>query len=148
MDAWRTWIPLAANLATAIGVCVALFQQVRAKKHSIVQFEDSLTREYRSIIARLPIGMLLGEDVPAAAVEEHLRTFYLYFDLTNEQVFLRRRERVSEAAWKIWQRGIREMMELPAFAKAWREIGPRAASRFQGFRKIEEGSFDCDPLNW
>ena len=148
MDHWYNWLPLVANLATAIGVCVALFQQVRAKKHSIVQFEDSLTREYRSIIGRLPVGMLLGEDAPVAAVDEHLRTFYLYFDLTNEQVFLRRRERVSEATWRTWQQGIREMMELPAFAKAWREIGTRAASRFQGFRKLEAQAFDRDPLTW
>lgn len=148
MEHWWDWLPRAANLATAIGVCVALFQQVRAKKHSIVQFEDSLTREYRSIIGRLPIGMLLGEDVPVTAVDEHLRTFYLYFDLTSEQVFLRRRERVSEATWKTWQSGIREMMKLPAFAKAWREIGMRAASRFQDFRRLEEKAFDCDPLTW
>jgi len=148
VEHWWNWLPLVANFATAIGVCVALFQQVRAKKHSIVQFEDSLTREYRSIIGRLPIGMLLGEDVPAAAVDEYLRTFYLYFDLTNEQIFLRRRERVSEATWRRWQQGIRAMMELPAFAKAWREIGMRAASRFQDVRRLEETEFDSDPLTW
>jgi hypothetical protein len=148
LDHWYGLLPLVANVATAIGVCVALFQQVRAKKHSIVQFEDSLTHEYRLIIGLLPVAMLLGEDVPVAAVDEHLRTFYLYFDLTNEQVFLRRRERVSEATWRMWQEGIRETMELPAFAKAWREIGSRAASRFHGFRRLEEKKFDCDPLTW
>lgn len=148
MEHWWNWIPLVANVATAIGVCVALFQQVRAKKHSIVQFEDSLTREFRSIIGRLPVGALLGKDVPAEVVEEHLRTFYLYFDLTNEQVFLRHRERVSEATWKTWQRGIREMMKLPAFAKAWQELRDQPGVHFLGFRKLQESGFECDPLTW
>jgi hypothetical protein len=148
VEHWWSSIPLVANVATAIGVCVALFQQVRAKRHSIVQFEDSLTREFRAIIGRLPVGALLGEDVATTIVEDHLRTFYLYFDLTNEQVFLRHRERVSEATWRTWQHGIHELMKLPAFAKAWKEIGSRAATRFQGFRRLEEKAFDWDPLTW
>lgn len=141
-------VPLTANCATAIGVCVALMQHLRARKHSVVQFEDSLTREFRQIIGQLPVPALLGEELSVELVQEHLRVFYLYFDLTNEQIFLRRRERVSLATWETWQQGIRDMMKLPAFERAWREIRDKPLVRFLGLRELERLNFESDPCTW
>jgi hypothetical protein len=40
------------------------------------------------------------------------------------------------------------MMQLPAFAKAWKEIRSRPAAQFLGFRRLEELDFESDPLTW
>lgn len=48
--------------------------------------------------------------------------FYRYFDLSNEQVFLESRGRVSKETWEMWASGIESNMQRPAFVRAWQEV--------------------------
>src|SRR5215208_1287317 len=65
---WLEWIRAVASVMTAlgviftsIGVFLAWRQILFTKKQAIVQFEDSLAREYREIMQELPVGAWLGE---------------------------------------------------------------------------------------
>ena len=77
-----------ASVATAIGVGVAAWQLLLSKRQAQSQFEDTFAEQYRRIIEMLPLGALLGQSLTEQEVNGSLRTFYNYFDLSNEQAFL------------------------------------------------------------
>jgi hypothetical protein len=100
-----TWVAL-GSAATALGsaaTAVALLYTKRQPKAGHDQartaFEDNLEREYRQIAADIPVRALLGEELASPLSDEVLRVFYRYIDLTNQQVFLRRQERITSETW-------------------------------------------------
>lgn len=141
------WVSAAASVASAIGVFLA-FRQLKLTKYvAQTLFEDNLGREYRDLIAQLPVEALLGEPLPE---EEYRRAFdelFRYIDLSNEQVFLRQRRRVSAAVWVYWSTGIRSNLARPAFAQAWVEVQARCDS-FQELRRVVQEDFAHDPAIW
>ncbi|MDO8437504.1 MAG: hypothetical protein Q7S69_05015 [Nitrosomonadaceae bacterium] len=125
-----------AHIATALAVGVAAFQLRAAHKQSITSFEDSLTKEYREVASNLPLKALLGESLEDREHQDHLKYFYRYFDLCNEQAFLHKVGRISDPTWKFWQDGILTNLRRPAFARAWCEIAHRANDDFSELRAI------------
>src|ERR1700730_7622051 len=85
-----------ASIATAIGVFFAAFQLWHTRARAITTFEDSLANEYRKIIGRLPTEALLGETLTPEAQKAKFHEFYRYFDLTNNQIFLRQIGRIKQ----------------------------------------------------
>ena len=84
-------------------------------------FEDGLSNEYRAVIHELPLLAILGGEL----TDEHevaFESFYRYFELTNEQIFLHDEGRISERTWAQWKKGIINLLELPAFEVAWRHF--------------------------
>lgn len=88
-----------ASIATAAAVMVAAWQLVLLKKQEITIFEDSLAKEYRDIAATLPVEALLGEEISESEHNNKFDEFYRYFDLCNQQVFLRNSVRISDKTW-------------------------------------------------
>jgi len=115
-----------ASAATAIGVCVAAVQLLYTHKQSRTTFEDSLVQEYRTLVASLPLEALLGEDIEQIEYDIHLKCFYRYFELCNEQIYLVRQNRIRKKTWKFWRDGIRGNLARPAFRRAWSDIAHRA----------------------
>ncbi len=93
-------IDLVASVATAIGVVVAAWQLALSQGQARTAFEDSLNMQYREISRRLPIRALLGDPLDATEQESALADFYHYFDLSNEQAFLRRQGRIRKQTWE------------------------------------------------
>ncbi|HYD02141.1 MAG TPA: hypothetical protein VEB22_13020 [Phycisphaerales bacterium] len=122
------------GIATSTSMIIAYRQLKLATRNSQLTFEDALAREYRQIGSRVPLRAVLGEDLSDAAIEAALPEFFWYFDLSNQQVFLRRNDRVSDLAWGVWAEGIRANMARPAFAKAWRTIAEAQPSLFADLR--------------
>src|ERR1700674_2505478 len=139
---------MGTSIVTASGVIVAARQLTLSKRQSRTQFEDDLAREYRSLVERIPIKALLGEELDHGEYEQNLHLFYRYIDLSNEQVFLRQMERISLDTWVNWLAGIKSNLGLPAFGKAWSEIKAKAPHRFQELRLLEQKSFMGDPKYW
>ena len=83
------------EIFTAIGVCVAAWQLWMAHRQSVTTFEDSFAREYRELAATLPTKALLGEPLSEDEHQQYFDEFYHYFDLCNEQVFLKKRGRIT-----------------------------------------------------
>jgi len=125
----------------ASGVFFAARQLQVTKRQALVDFEDTLAREYRQIAAELPLAALLGESLSERQMEAALPKFYRYFDLSNEQAFLQEIHRVSPETWKFWCDGIASNLRRPAFRLAWSEICSRANSDFKELRAL----FPPDP---
>ena len=129
-------LPVLPSIATAIGVSVAAYQLRITRKQSVTTFEDSLTTQYRQVASTLPLKALLGESLTQGEHEEHLRYFYRYFDLCNEQAFLHESGRISKATWGFWRDGILGNFRRPAFARAWQEIARRANDDFNELKLL------------
>ena len=137
-----TVINATASVVMALGVVVAARQLRLTKRQALVDFEDTLSREYRQIAAELPLEALLGESLPEQQMKKALPTFYRYFDLSNEQAFLHEIRRVSPETWKFWCDGIASNLRRPAFRLAWSLICARSNSDFKELRAL---FFPLDP---
>lgn len=138
----------AASLATAIGVIVAAYQIRLTRQLSRTQFEDDLTKQFREIIRRIPIEALLGEELSEEAYDRTRDDFFRYIDLSNEQVFLRRNDRISARTWKLWCEGIKAFLSRPAFGRAWGEFKDKSPDTFKELRRLEREDFKIDPYEW
>ena len=138
----------AASLATAIGVLVAAYQIRLTRQLSRTQFEDDLTKQFREIIRRIPIEALLGEELSEEAYDRTRDDFFRYIDLSNEQVFLRRNDRVSARTWKLWCEGIKAFLSRPAFGRAWGEFKDKSPDTFKELRRLEREDFKIAPYEW
>ncbi len=145
---WADTIGLITSAVTAVGVLVAAWQLTLSKRQSRTQFEDNLAREYREIAHKFPVKALLGESLGEDEYAESFHLFYHYIDLTNEQIFLRQKNRVSKSTWENWRDGIKSNMSLPVLSQAWAEIKSKSPSRFEELRHLEEGNFKGDPRKW
>lgn len=125
-----------ANFATAAAVIVAAWQLVLTHRQSVTNFEDTFAREYRELAAKLPTKALLGEPLTEEEYVKHFDEMYHYFDLCNEQVFLRNLGRISEKTWNFWKDGIASNLKRPAFERAWAEIAARANNDFSELRAL------------
>lgn len=136
-----------AAAVTAVGVLFA-FQQFRLSKNiAQLQFEDGLAKEYRDLISGIPTKALLGEDLSEEEYQESFDELFRYIDLTNEEVSLRQRKRISKEVWQYWLSGIQMNLRLPAFCRAWTEIKGKSES-FQELRRLENEAFKIDPAKW
>jgi hypothetical protein len=147
LSAYHAEITAAASAVTAVSVVFAFWQLVLAKRIAQLQFEDALAKEYRDIAAKLPTKVFYGVALDAKEQAALRDEFYRYIDLSNEQVHLRQRRRVSKAVWKSWREGIKANLSLPAFATAWKEVKDRTDS-FSELRRLEKGRYALDPAHW
>jgi len=136
-----------ATCVAAVGVWYAHRQLLTSREIAQLQFEDALAKEYRDLANRLPARAMLG--VPLDP-ENYLTAFdelYRYVDLSNEQICLRQRGRISREVWSSWRLGIQSNLALPAFKQAWAEI-KACSSSFQELRRLEREQFRTDPSDW
>ena len=144
---WLDYVNAAASFATAVGVLIAVWQIRLGKQQATTQFEDGLNQQYREIIRRIPIQVLLGEEVSEEVYQSTLDDFYRYIDLTNEQVFLRENDRVTKQTWQLWNDGIKSTLRKKSFARAWEYIQEQAPDDFKELKKLEASNFEADPLS-
>jgi len=126
-----------AALATALGVFFAARQLYLAKGQAQSQFEDSLNGQYRVLLRELPLNALLGKRLSEEALQESLSAFFRYFDLSNEQAFLRSTGRIRDATWSNWEEGIQQNMGRPAFQQAWKRMLPDLDGSFDELKRLE-----------
>ena len=125
-----------ANVATAVAVIVAAWQLVLSQRQAVTTFEDSLAKEYRDIAVTLPVKALLGEALSDSEHIDKFDKFYRYFDLCNQQIFLRQSGRVSDKTWQFWREGIISNLKRPAFERAWSEVAARSNGDFSELRSL------------
>jgi hypothetical protein len=131
------------SFATALTVAAAAVQIYYATRQEKTEFEDSLVREYRQLLAELPPYVLRADrSCPEQLPDDDFRTFYRYLDLSNEQVFLRKKCRIRKDTWKEWSSGIASNLSKPGFDHAWREAKKNSA--FLELRCLVEADY-ADP---
>jgi hypothetical protein len=145
---WLEYGSKLAEVATALGIFLAFWQIRFGRKQATTAFEDSMAKEYRELAAKIPTEALLGEDLSGEDYEKTFDEFYHYIDLSNEEIFLRQRNRVSVETWIYWLDGIKSNLSRPAFKRAWEEIKARNKDSFNELRRLEASGFKDDPRNW
>jgi len=138
----------AAAIATALGLAFAVIQLRIAARQSVLDFEDTLAAEYRALVSSFPIEALLGGTLSDEEHRDALDEFYHYFDLSNGQIFLRRKGRVSERTFSFWRNGIKAHLDRPAFARAWNDISSRLPNDFKELRRLIAEQYQGDPRDW
>src|SRR5258708_32599196 len=93
------WLKEIAPIVTALGVSIGVLQLWNTKRQAVTLFEDALAKEYREITGAIPTAALLVEILSAELMQTHLPDFYRYFDLSNNQIFLRQLRRLSKKTW-------------------------------------------------
>jgi hypothetical protein len=119
------------SAATAVAVGFTAVQIRLATRQERTQFEDSLVKEYRELLAGLPREVLIQDAAAAetdACVIEHLPQFYRYFGLCNEQVFLRQKNRIGKDTWNEWRDGMVANLGRPGFRAAWQNVQSHTGS--------------------
>lgn len=140
---WEAVSAIATSL-TACSIIFAMWQIFLTRSIAQLQFEDSLAREYRNLCTSIPAAIFLKSEFTEVEYRNSFDEIYRYIDLSNEQVLLRQRGRISKDVWKNWCSGIESNLDLPAFARAWREVKEKTNS-FQELRKLEKLNFKTDP---
>ncbi len=143
---WEAISAIATSVA-AFGVLLVLWQIWITRAIAQLQFEDALAREYRELCTTIPAEVFLKESLTDEQYKQTFDEFYRYIDLSNEQVSLRQRGRISYAVWESWCAGIKYNLGLPDFNKAWSDVKTRTPS-FQELRNLEALDFRSDPKYW
>lgn len=133
--------------ATAIGVIAAYRQLTLARNISVAQFEGQLFIEYRRVIEKIPSSFMLGGDISDNELIDLADKFYMYIDLTNEQIHLRMSGKITKDTWIVWRDGIHSNLSRTAFKKSWDRI-KISTSNFQELRRLECEGFMSDPISW
>lgn len=142
----------------AIGLFLTVYQLKQFEKREKTAHENELNKEYRSIVSSIPVDALLGNEVEEwqgkSNDQSRLDSIYPYIDLSNQQVFLRKRGRITKSRWKDWEEGIKAHLSQKEFQMAWERIkeeteGPSGRS-FEELRCLESPpqEFDTDPYYW
>jgi hypothetical protein len=135
------------GIATSTSMIIAYRQLRLATRNSQLTFEDALAREYRQVGNRVPFKAVLGQPLTDDEVTAELPNFYWYFDLSNQQVFLRRHQRIGDLTWTTWAEGIRTNLARPAFAAAWQRITAAQPHLFADLRRFIDRPHQ-DPARW
>jgi len=138
-----------APYATTISVIIALVQVFRNTEQSKTTFEDSLTKEYREIIRRIPYKALVGESLNGDENKnEAFNEIFNYMDLCNEQIFLRMSGRVRRKTWLNWQEGMKTNFSLTNFGFAVTEVFDKMPNNFKELKKVKDHEYNTDPKMW
>jgi hypothetical protein len=92
------------SIATAIAVFIAAWQLRETRKLSESAFEDSFDEKYRQLAFSIPVDALLSKKVDKDKIEIAREGVYNYLDLSNEQIYLRKKKRVSYERWIEWSK--------------------------------------------
>ena len=137
-----------ASIATAIGVCVAAWQIWEGRKFAKMTFEDSFNQQYRNLIFSIPVNALLGKNLSDDEKKKSRELIFNYLDLCNEQIALRKSNRIGIKRWNDWVNGIEENVQKPLFCEVWSEIKKSAPNTFTYLEKLEAQQFRTDPRTW
>lgn len=123
-------------------------QLLLTQKIAQLQFEDGLAKEYRELASRIPTKALLGAGLSPREYEDAFDELFRYIDLSNEQVFLRKSDRIGESTWQNWCSGIQYNLSLPVFRRAWEAIQEKNPRQFAELKELERTNFFVDPASW
>ncbi len=144
---WIEIVTLVSSLATTVGVFVAAYQIQRTSDLHRIQFEDALAREYRELMQNIPVKALLGSKLSDEEFADARKYLFHYFSLTNDQIFLRSKNRIRADTWRDWQKGVQVNMKLPAFERMWEEI-VKGSKNFLELGQVIRQDYKTDPKEW
>ena len=134
------------TITTAVGVIFVAWQIRLSKKQTQATFEDQLDQQYRALTIDLPVDVLIGKHPQKQDKDRVRELIYNYFDLTNEQIYLRAKGRISRHTWNSWSSGIQAHLQRPAFSSVFNEIKSKCG--FSYLERLVDEKFLSDPRGW
>jgi hypothetical protein len=139
-----------ASLATAGGLVLVVVQLVLGRLQTRTALEDDLAREYRDIASRIPFAAFFDREDPRhplPPLDECLVEYVRYFDLSNQQVFLRMERRVSRKTWEMWSDGIEDNLRRDGFRDAWEYVRHHSGRSYNELASLYR-HWNHDPAYW
>ena len=138
----------AGSAATAIGVVIMTWQIREARAIAQSTFEDSFDQQYRSLAKAIPVDALIGKPVATDKKSLTRENIYNYLDVSNEQVYLRKQNRIRKSTWDDWAKGIKSHMSKIEFSEVWNEVNEHAPDTFTFLARLTKDDFKSDPKSW
>jgi len=136
------------SIATAIAVFIAAWQLWESRKLAESAFEDSFDEKYRQLAYSIPVDALLSKKVWVWKRNAAREGVYNYLDLSNEQVYLRMKKRVSYDRWIEWSKGIQQHLQRPFFQWVLQEVENDSFETFTYLERLISEEFKTDPAKW
>ena len=136
------------SIATVIWVFIAAWQLREGRKVSASAFEDSFDEKYRHLAYAIPVDALLSKNVNRANKEAAREWIYNYLDLSNEEVYLRMKKRVSSSRWQEWSLWIQQHLKRPFFQEVLQEVENDSLETFSYLERLIQEDFKNDPASW
>ena len=133
------------SIATAIGVLIGVWQIRQNALLNRAQYEDSFDQQYRALAMEIPVDALIGKPITPEQKPVVRELIYNYLDLSNEQVYLRTKKRVTKDTWNDWCAGMQDNLARPAFQEVWLEVKAQAPGTFTFLEALERADFNTDP---
>ena len=139
---------MVTSVATAIGVGIAAWQLWESRKLSASAFEDSFDEKYRQLAYSIPVEALLSKKVGLSKRSIAREWVYNYLDLSNEQVYLRKKHRVSYDRWIEWSKWMQQHLKRPFFKEVLEEVEQDSLETFSYLERLINEDFKTDPAKW
>jgi hypothetical protein len=144
-------------LVVSAGFILTLYELKQFEKAEKTKLENKLNKEYRELVREIPIEAMLDDDVDwdsDTPEVDRVSVIYPYIDLTNQQIFLRKKGKITYSRWKDWEEGIRIHLSQDEFQRAWEKI--KDETNYDGVKSFDElralesppQNFDTDPHYW
>jgi hypothetical protein len=133
-------------VVTGVGVMFGAWQIRLTQKQSQAEFEDSFDQQYRVLTMELPVDILIGKEIKDEQKSHIRELIYNYFDLANEQAYLRAKGRITRHTWNSWCAGMSNNIAKPAFTDIYNEIID--SSSFTYLKRLVDSEFKSDPKTW
>ncbi len=110
---------LIAAITSIVAIVVAVFSLIRQLQS---QFFAEYTHRYSELMYKMPPEFFDPEKANSIELDgEMFKKCRLYYDLSSEEYELPRQGRLNCRVWRYWETGIKDIVNLPVFAKAWDE---------------------------
>lgn len=136
------------SIFTAVGVLIAAFALRVSSKIAQTEFEDSIDQQYRELAKGIPVDALIGKVVSGDKKDDTRELIYNYLDLSNEQIFLRKKKRIRKDTWVDWCVGIESNLQKVEFKAVWNEIKRESPHTFTFLERLDKSNFKGDPAKW
>lgn len=113
-------------LATFGGFIVVIYQLRQNSKLEQSKFEYDITKRFIDITNELKFDTIYLSKEKDSDFGKHIKNklheFYQYFDLTNQEIYLKNKNKITDETWDEWEEGIIYLLKRDSFMYAWELI--------------------------
>lgn len=103
LSSWADVIAAVASVIAALAACIAVFQIASINRQVHREFETQYLLRFWSLMDRRSVSLQVNGEME----EEDLPVLLAYLDLTEDQIALRERGRVTDDTWAFWAEDMR-----------------------------------------
>ncbi|HUZ56106.1 MAG TPA: hypothetical protein VMU94_26725 [Streptosporangiaceae bacterium] len=133
-----------ALIVTALGVLGVIYSLRQNHRERLRQFEAMYVQRYWSIIDRLSLEVLTGQD-NYTLTDDDEKAIRAYFFLCEDELELRAEKCIADHTYRIWADGICSQLLQSAFSRVWDRVRKEKAFPYRYMNLLFENGSDYDP---